>query len=636
MTRNDETVCQEALALLRQETKLAEGFSEGRGTPTKAEAACLRTFGYARRAFLAMHDWNFARATADVASAPAGETVEFAKPEDAIRVVDVIDAYGETVRWRLDGTLIVADTLAAKVVYTSDDEPADGWPPLARAAFVAYFARELCIPVAGRQEDLKALDALFGERLAAARLADLREGHPADARGAEIIALLRTSAGLSGAAEADGVEAATRRLGTFLRSAVAEVTASHDWASGSGEYEDLPPLAQSAALVLAAHKIAGACGAGAEGVRLLWQLYQEKLLAARVSDLHGRLAANADPVLAELVGNFRKDDAGLVHLFDVYTSRADAAKTSAEAEVAGAHDWPDLDAEAGRLGAAAETAAVDGDDAEASRLAAEEQRVLSEASRLEALKNAAVAARELEMLSVAAGGGEASAQRYAKEYAVKLRTARAYALEHEPLLEGVGGDAMLILREMFDDADGALPFSLRDRVAPLVETARREVITAHRWNFARVSVGVESGGVESGGVGELAAEERGGEWIVARPAGCVRVEAVKGYDGNLCTWSMRGGEIVSRQQPASVTYVRDVADADEWPPPVRRALALRIALDAAVAGTSRDHADRLSRAYEKALSDAAVQDAREGNPGRDAWGRGRFAAAMSGKGSRRW
>ena len=262
MTLNDEILCQEALALLRQEIKLTEGFSSGGESLTKIENACLRVYDYARRSFLAVHDWNFARRRASFQSV---------KPLGALRVTDVTDATGASVMWRIDGESVIAGADAAETVYTVDAEDVTTWPILARAAFAAFLARELCIPVSGRQEDLKAIDALSAEKMNAARLADLREGNVADDRSAEVLALLRQSAGLSGATEADGVEAATRRLPLFIKSATDEVLALHDW--GATDYDSLPVLARGAVLALAAQKIAVQVGVGAEHANALYALF---------------------------------------------------------------------------------------------------------------------------------------------------------------------------------------------------------------------------------------------------------------------------------------------------------------------------------------------------------------------------
>ena len=936
MTANDVTVCREALALLRQEVELAD--DSWTAPTTKAEKACRRAYDYTRRAFLASHDWNFARTYAAQAAWPADV------PAGAVRVVDVVDSAMSSVMWKVEGGKVKAPSTGAYVAYTADAEDVTTWPPLERAAFVAYLARELCLPMTGRQEDLKAVDALARERFDAARLADLREGSPANDQAEEVLGLLRQHAGLSGDAAADSVMAATRRFGVFETSATDEVLAAHDWglASGQNDYAHLPKLAQSAVLVLVAHKIAVRCGAGAEQAKALYAMYEAKLREARVKslsdgvaarndglekevlarllgefegekalgfnvtaytsriaavkttvlgalnaahswgstyteqtlpgdlkevyvlgicaalagtvgvpaeraaayaqayeaklrearvkslsdgvaarsdtlekevlarllgefegdkalgfnvtaytsriaavkttvmraintshqwwakedgvevvktyteqtlpgdlnevyvlgicaalagtvgvpaeraaaytrayeerlhaarvknlysavlgtedatqrevlarllgehaesdkaigthiavyraridrvkgtvlgaikgahewgatyttendlpnnlrevhilgicaavagslgfpkdhteayarayeaklrearvkNLHERLAANQDPVLAELLGNFKADDAALVHVFTVYTSRAAAAKAAAEAEVEAAHEWPELGT--------------------------------GEAARLSALKAAAANARALEALSVVAGGGEESARRYAKEYESKLRAARAYALERETPPAGIAGEVAAVLRPVQDAGDGAMPFSLASigrRVDELLATARREVMTAHRWNFARETVPLR------------AAPGPDGTALVARPAGCVRVESVKTPHGDACSWTMRGEWIAARGPVGSVTYIREVEDVDEWPPPVRRCLVLRLASMIRLAGEGEAERGRLAAEYAKALSDAAVQDAREGNRGREAWGRGLLRAEAAFGRDRRW
>ena len=323
MTTNDIAVAQEALAYLREEVTLTANTPSA--PSTKTERAVRRMFDTSRRAFLASHDWNFAKARSAYSAT---------KPSAALRVLAVTDADGRAVKWRLVGSSLVSpDTGAAYVEYTQDVADTSTWPPLARSAFALFLARELCMVVTGRQDDLKAVDALMKERVSEARLADLKEGEPADERAAEIIALLREAPGLAQDAELDGVETVTRRLETLIDAATAEVTASHDWASGAGEYDDLPPLAQAAVIALAAHKAAGRVGAGAEATKALWELYEEKLLKARLKDLHEKQAANDDPVLAELMANFSGDDAALPHLYDVYSARRDAVGKAVEGEV---------------------------------------------------------------------------------------------------------------------------------------------------------------------------------------------------------------------------------------------------------------------------------------------------------------
>ena len=328
MTSSDVTVCQEAMSLLRQEVTLSPGmWSADEGSLTKAERACRRTFDYARRAFLAGHDWGFARRSAAFSTA---------KPA-CIRMVDVTDADGATVQWRVDGEIVTAAEGAALSVYTADVEDVTAWPPLARAAFVAYLARELCIPVSGRQEDLKAIDALAERRLGEAKLSDLREGSVADDAAAEVLAMLRESDALSGKAESDGVFAALRRLPTLVKSAAEEVFAMHDWGTPEG-FSNLPPLARKAALALAANKAAIGAGATAQHAKVLYDLYQERLFAARVHALETE--APSDPLAREVAALVRpmqaKPAAALPRSF---ASRVAELVEPARKEVAAAHRW---------------------------------------------------------------------------------------------------------------------------------------------------------------------------------------------------------------------------------------------------------------------------------------------------------
>ena len=478
--------------------------------------------------------------------------------------------------WALENNVEVVKT------YTEQTLPGD-----LNEVYVLGICAALAGTVGVPPERAAAYTKAYEERLHAARVKNLYNAvlGTTDATQREVLSRLLGEHAESDKAIGTHIAVYRARIDRVKGTVLGAIKGAHDWGATYNTENDLPNNLREVLVLGICAALAGTLGFPKDHTEAYMRAYETKLREARVKNLHTRIVSNTDPVLAELLADFKADDASLVHAFDVYTSRATALKTAAEAEVGAAHEWPTLGT--------------------------------GEAARLTALKAAAVNARTLESLSVAAGGGEQSAQRYAAEYRAKLRAARVYALERETPPTGIAGEVAAVLRPVQDAGDGALPFSLAAigrRVDELLVTARREVMTAHRWNFARVSEPLRA---DPGPDGTA---------LVARPAGCVRVESVKTPHGEACSWTMRGEWIASRDPVGSIAYIRDVEDVGEWPPPVRRCLVLRLASMIRLAGQAEADRQRLEAAYAKALSDAQVQDAREGNRGREAWGHGLMRA----------
>ena len=74
------------------------------------------------------------------------------------------------------GLLIGAHGWNAIELTDGDNPNVKTWPKQIRAAFVALLARELAIPVTGRQEDLKAMHELYEMKLDEAKTWDWRNG----------------------------------------------------------------------------------------------------------------------------------------------------------------------------------------------------------------------------------------------------------------------------------------------------------------------------------------------------------------------------------------------------------------------------------------------------------------------------
>ena len=94
-----------------------------------------------------------------------------------------LDASSDVVAKKVDrvydsarGLLVAAHGWNALVLTDGDNPNVNTWPKQIRAAFVALLARELAIPVTGRQEDLKAMHELYEMKLADAKVWDWRNG----------------------------------------------------------------------------------------------------------------------------------------------------------------------------------------------------------------------------------------------------------------------------------------------------------------------------------------------------------------------------------------------------------------------------------------------------------------------------
>ena len=176
--------CNQALAYLRQDDSITLAQLNG-GSSDGVNAAIARKCRYvydsARLEVLMSYDWNFARREVSVGFAPSGRPREFrfAMPFGAAKLVRVRgEGREDDLRYRVVGDVVYCEGKPRVVEYQEDVEDLDRWPPLLRRAFVYCLARDLAIPVTGRQSDLKNMDALYQDKLKLAVLADAREEQP--------------------------------------------------------------------------------------------------------------------------------------------------------------------------------------------------------------------------------------------------------------------------------------------------------------------------------------------------------------------------------------------------------------------------------------------------------------------------
>lgn len=174
-------VCNEALSTLRQDRELTYAQLEG----TEESAAgrkCRALYESSRLEVLQGHDWNFVRRRVPLACRfdhRMGLHVA-GLPGDVMRVVAVFGPDGRKLEgWETgpDGEVYSREPIAS-VVYVDDAKDVDRWPPLVRQALVLCLARNLAIPITGRNNDLSVCDNLYGRALKQAVLSDARENKP--------------------------------------------------------------------------------------------------------------------------------------------------------------------------------------------------------------------------------------------------------------------------------------------------------------------------------------------------------------------------------------------------------------------------------------------------------------------------
>lgn len=173
-------VVNEALGILRQDKELTLAGLNGEDRSPLARK-CARAWEPARLEVLLARNWNFCRRT--VACPPVFDQNErmfrAAVPGGALKVESV---YGEgnvpldgwTVR--ADGTILSLEPIVCVGVVDASRN-VDRWPAFVRRALVHCLARDLAIPVTGRQTDLKICQALYAESLETAALHDARENN---------------------------------------------------------------------------------------------------------------------------------------------------------------------------------------------------------------------------------------------------------------------------------------------------------------------------------------------------------------------------------------------------------------------------------------------------------------------------
>lgn len=181
---------------------------------------------------------------------------------------------------------------------------ANSWPKQIRAAFVALLARELAIPVTGRQEDLKAMHELYTMKLGEAIRKDFEE-----AVGKETEKLpLAVYAVCKGYLKENepppwGWGAFKKRVENAAVAAKVEIDGAHGWHCPFKE--DPKDWRWAAFERLVTAKMAASVGAGVEQQNLMFQAYRRALDEAAARNWSVGLAGEQDSVVRDVLVGMR-------------------------------------------------------------------------------------------------------------------------------------------------------------------------------------------------------------------------------------------------------------------------------------------------------------------------------------------
>lgn len=168
-------LCQEAMGILRQEQTLHEITPTA---PSKVERVCYRFYETSRKEVLTAYGWSFVRRE-DRVMVPARVVqgrLLYNIPPSSIRILACYGPSGHKVEYttRSDGFIYSAKPLS-RIVYIEDEEDLNFWPTSARKAFAYCLAKNVCMEITGRLQDLQFVTQQFNDAEQRARTEDARQ-----------------------------------------------------------------------------------------------------------------------------------------------------------------------------------------------------------------------------------------------------------------------------------------------------------------------------------------------------------------------------------------------------------------------------------------------------------------------------
>lgn len=170
---SEVSICNEALIQLDRNTITSLT------ADTSPEAiACNRVYAQVRDQMLRSHPWNFATKRESLALLTAEDPLlefdnTFQLPNDFLRAVKLYDT---TARYKIEGTTLLIDDSAAKLIYIRRETDSTKFDSLFVEAFVLKLAIRLGYALSGSTSRIAQLRADFKKVYAEARKVDGQEG----------------------------------------------------------------------------------------------------------------------------------------------------------------------------------------------------------------------------------------------------------------------------------------------------------------------------------------------------------------------------------------------------------------------------------------------------------------------------
>lgn len=229
-------------------------------------------------------------------------------------------------------------------------------------------------------------------------------------------------------------------------------------------------------------------------------------------------------------------------------------------------------------------------------------------------------------LAIPIAGRDGDLKNWHQLYHGKLLSARVADLNSSGVGDPVEKDVIALICDEFTAESPKLPRSLRvytERIREMRDPARLQILTAHRWNFAKARMPIDPG--------TSCDYVPGYPFTAPVPAGAIHVDCVRTQGGRAVEWRVEGRYVAAREPFSAIEYTRDVRDLSRWHPVLYRAFLFRLAADVArVVGSDPNDVKIMEEKSIAAISEAKLMDAREGNTPSDAWGRNYYADKMHG------
>ena len=470
------------------------------------------------------------------------------------------------------------------------------WPKQIRAAFVALLARELAIPVTGRQEDLKAMHDLYQMKLVEAIRKDFETAVNAETDKLALAVYAVCKGYLKDGEPLPWSWAGFKaRVNDAKAAALLEVKNAHGWSSEFAGADTDWRYPAYERLVTA--KMAASVGAGVEQQNLLLQAYKIELETAKKKDLETSIAAETDKMTLAVYAvckGYLKDGEPLPWSWAGFKGKIESAAVAAKVELETAHGW------------------------HCPFKADEKDWRYPAYERLVTAKMAA---------SVGAGVEQQNLMHQAYRRALDEAAARNWSIGLAEEKDDVVRSVLVEMRGHTSDTDSKDwdYRAMRECILSVRDKARKEVLEERDWNFARRSMDV------------TAAEDGHQRWSAALPPDCIKIHDVEGQDGIPLSkdgWWMEDGLLTVRgREPVRITYTADVKNVDRWDPVVRDAYFALMMRKVAVSSPNVNvRVQALVSEYAELIRKAALKDAKETQPGRVCWGTNDYADAIRGCG----